>query len=146
MNLPKRDPRPGILVANGMPRHPKIAPLSDGAFRTLVTAWCYCSEQESDGRIPDVVWRTMGSARARKELMTSPVMLPGASPMVTQGPGYVECHDYLIHQRSAREIASLRSSRGESGNKGAHMRWHVGRRVVDPSCPFCQEGDANETE
>ena len=139
-NLPRKDDRPGIIVAHEMPDHPKIAPLSDAAFRLLIRAWSYCSRLETNGRIPDVVWKSMGTAKARAELVAPPAIMPDASPLILVGNGYVECHDYLAHQRASEEIAAVRGSRSESGEKGAHMRWHVARRVVVKDCRFCHEG------
>ena len=138
-DLPARDQRPGILLAHEMPDHPKIAPLSDAAFRLIVTAWAYCSRLETNGIIPDQVWRKMGTTKARRELMEPPLILPKASPLVIQHEGYVECHDYLLHQRSSREIGAVREARAESGEKGAHKRWHIGRRRFDPNCTYCQQ-------
>lgn len=135
---PKKDERPGILVAHEMPDHPKIAPLSDGAFRLLIRCWAYCSRLESNGRIPDQVWREMGTPKARRELMEPPKLMPDREPPVVQRDGYVECHDYLAHQRAADEIEAIRDARSESGEKGAHMRWHIGRRVAVKGCIFCE--------
>ena len=137
-DLPKKDDRPGILVAHEMPDHPKIAPLSDAAFRLLIRAWAYCSRLETNGRIPDAVWRTMGTPKARNELTAPPIVQPDASPLIIQRNAYVECHDYLSHQRSSGEIEAVRGSRSEAGEKGAHMRWHVGRRVFVETCSLCQ--------
>lgn len=135
----RRDSRPGILLAHEMPDHEKIAPLSDAAFRAIIRAWCYCSRLETDGRVPDVVWRGLASAKVRRELMGPPVLRPGASPLVVQRDGFVECHDYVAHQRSAAEIGSLRETRGIGGAAGAHVRWHVLRRQADPDCELCKK-------
>ena len=136
--LPEKDERPGIIVAHEMPDHPKIAPLSDAAFRLLIKAWTYCSRLETNGRIPDVVWKGMGTAKARAELESRPVVVPDAEPLIVRCCGYVECHDYLAHQRAAEEIKAVRASRSESGQRGAHMRWHVARRVFVKECELCQ--------
>ena len=136
---PAKDDRPGILVAHEMPDHGKIAPLSDAGFRLLVRVWCFSSRLESNGKVPDEVWREMGTAKARRELMAAPKLMPNKSPLVVQCDGYVECHDYLAHQRAADEIDAIRASRSESGEKGAHMRWHVGRRARAKGCIFCEE-------
>ena len=142
MTTPKKDDRPGILVAHEMVDHPKVAPLSDAAFRLLIRAWSYCSRLETDGRIPDVIWRGMAPAKVRAELMAPPIIMPTSTPLVIQEAGFVECHDYLAHQRASDEIEAIRGSRSESGERGAHMRWHVGRRVVVKDCKFCKEGGA----
>lgn len=140
--LPIKDARPGILLAHEMPDHPKIAPLSDAAFRLLIRAWAYCSRLQTDGRIPDVVWRSMAPSKVRAELLAPPIVQPDKSPLAIQRDGYVECHDYLAHQRASAEIEALRTSRAESGEYGAHKRWHVKRRMHVEGCPYC-EGTAD---
>jgi len=46
------------------PRHHKILPLSDAAFRLWVVGLCYCQEHLTDGAIPAVVLPTFGVKRA----------------------------------------------------------------------------------
>lgn len=138
MSLPEKDPRPGIIVAHEMPDHPKIAPLSDAAFRLLVRGWAYCSRLQTDGRMPNSVWGEMGTAKARRELMAAPVLMPDSAPLVAQRKGYVEFHDYLAHQRSSTEIDALRATRSSSGSQGAHQKWHVARREFAADCAACQ--------
>lgn len=123
------DDRTYIRVHDGMPGHPKIEPLSDGAFRTLLTLWCWSSEYLTDGRIPAAIWKKRGTPKTRSELLTA-----GLAEETDDG---VTMHDYLEHQRSAAEVQELRAVRGASGVKANHVRWHVRRRRSDPDCPFC---------
>ncbi len=105
-----RDPRTYITVHDGMPEHPKIEPLSDAAFRLLVTTWCWCSRQQTDGHVPAAVWARRGTTRTRGELM--------AVGLVEAVPNGVTVHDYTEHQRTADEIAELRAKRAEAGKRG----------------------------
>lgn len=105
-----RDPRVYITVHEGMPDHPKIEGLSDGAFRLLVTAWCWCSRNLTDGFIPDASWSKRGTARSRQKLVEV-----GLVEVVSGG---VRMHDYTEHQRTADEVADLRSKRADAGRKG----------------------------
>lgn len=124
------DERTYVSIDHGMPENRKIVGLSDRAFRLYVEAICYCSRQQSDGSIPAAALQRMGRPATARELVAAGLFEPvGADWMV---------HDYLRHQRSADEIAAFRQSRAESGDKGAHMRWHVGRRRTDPNCQWCQ--------
>lgn len=107
-----RDPRVYITVHNGMPEHPKVEGLSDGAFRLLIELWCLCSRSESDGLVKAATWTKRGTAKARRELL--------AEGLAHQVPGGVEMHDYLQHQRSRSEIAALREKRAKAGAKGGH--------------------------
>ncbi|SDD42706.1 hypothetical protein [Auraticoccus monumenti] len=105
-----RDPRTYITVHDGMPDHPKIEGLSDAAFRLLVTCWCWCSKNRTDGHIKQSSWSKRGTARARKELIDE-----GLVEATDTG---VVMHDYLEHQRSAAEVDDLSRKRAEAGRKG----------------------------
>lgn len=105
----RRDTRPYITVHNGMPEHPKVEDLSDAAFRALVTLWCWCSRNETDGWVTPNVWAKRTSAAIRRELLVS---------LVEDHGDRLYMHDYLEHQRSAQEIADLRDKRSKAGAKG----------------------------
>lgn len=107
--MPK-DTRIYITVHNGMPEHPKVEALSDGAFRLLIDLWCWCSRTQSDGVVRDAVWRKRGTPKARKELI--------AAGLVEGHPDGHYMHDYLKHQRSAAEVEDLRRKRAEAGSRG----------------------------
>ncbi len=126
----KFDPRPTIRVVTTMPDHPKIAPLSDAAFRAMVTLWCWCGEHHTDGHIPTAIATKKASRKAVAELVTA-----GLLRVFKDGYGV---HDYDEHQRMADEIDALRQAASESGAKGAHLRWHVPQRKVVPECQFCE--------
>jgi hypothetical protein len=134
--MPK-DKRIYITLHNGMPEHPKVEALSDGAFRLLVDLWCWCSRTESDGVVPESTWRKRGSPRTRKELY--------AAGLVEPHPGGHYMHDYLEHQRSQSEIRELREKRAKAGSVGGRSaasarasataneqqsEWHIGSKDV----------------
>lgn len=108
------DPRTYITVHDGMPEHPKVEGLSDGAFRLLVTCWCWCSRNLTDGFIAAASWDRRGTPKARRELVEV-----GLIEVVEGG---VQMHDYLEHQRSAEQVAELRSKRAEAGSKGGKAK------------------------
>lgn len=128
---PPFDTRPTIRLDHTMPENPKIVGLTDAAFRLFIECLCWCSRQESDGVIPKPAMKRLGRPRVVAELV--------ATGLIHDLGDTFEVHDYLAHQRSSAEIAAFRAGKRESGQKGAHMRWHVPRRVVDKDCPFCQE-------
>lgn len=109
-----RDTRTYITVHDGMPEHPKIEGLSDGAFRTLVEAWCWCSRNQTDGHIPEASWKKRGTPANRKELLSG--------GMVETTPTGVYMHDYTLHQRTADEIAEQRRKNIENGRKGGQAK------------------------
>lgn len=108
------DTRTYIRMHDGMPEHPKIEPLSDAAFRLLVTTWCWCSRQTTDGRIPKKLWLKRGTAIRRKELQDA--------GLVVEQDEWVIVHDYLEHQRSSEEIQALRERRARAGKLGGEAK------------------------
>jgi hypothetical protein len=89
---------------------PKIAALSDAAFRAHVSAICYSGRNLTDGRIPAQVARKFGPPRAIRELV--------AAGLLIQTENGYEVHDYLEHQRSAEQVKDLISKRQEAGSRG----------------------------
>jgi hypothetical protein len=130
------DERTFIKVHDGIEDHPKIAPLSDKAFRVLVTTWAWCSRHKTDGRLPTAVWQKRASAKVRAELETA--------GLVDNFEGHVLMHDYLKHQRSAEEIDEMREAKQFAGRIGNHKRWHVGQGIVDATCEFCVDTESQD--
>ena len=129
------DTRPFVRLDHGMPENPKVAGISDSAFRLYIQAICWCSRQETDGKIPLAMMRRLGPAKSAVELAR-------AELVETTETGYT-IHDYLDFQRSSKEISAYRSARGEAGAIGNHQRWHVARRKRDPKCEFCLKAMAS---
>jgi general stress protein YciG len=110
--MSRPDTRTYITVHDGMPDHPKVMPLSDTAFRLLVTGWCWCSRYLTDGVMPMEVWSRFGNKRGRDELVRT------AHVHLTDDGQSVSFHDYLDHQRSRAQVEDLRKKRAEAGRKG----------------------------
>src|SRR4051812_15034236 len=106
--MPVREEITYILVHDRMPNHRKIRGLSDGAFRLLVEAWCWCSENVTDGVTDLDIWRTMRTPRARKELLEKGLA-------ETSAGGVVQMHDYLDIQRSAAEVERAKARKSVGG-------------------------------
>jgi hypothetical protein len=98
-----------------LPEHPKVEGLSDKAFRALVTLWCYCGRQRTDGAVTRKQWEAW-PPKVRAELITAGL----ASPISSGG----EMHDFLAHQRSREQIDELSAKRSEAGKKAAAARWN----------------------
>ena len=102
-----------------MPEHPKIAGLSDKAFRVFVELLCYCGRQRTDGIVDARTWRRHGTARARAELVQASLVHPLMGDDEASG---VVVHDYTDHNRSRAEIDELSARRAEAGRKGGSKR------------------------
>ena len=122
------DGQPYVRILDAMPEHPKVIGLSDGAFRTLITMWCYCSRNFTDGVVPAGIIATQKRA--------SVDALEKAGLLEYRGGDYY-CHDYLDHQRSASDIATAMATKNKNGSIGAHRRWHVNQASTTPKCPHC---------
>jgi hypothetical protein len=134
-----RDERTFILVHDGIEDHPKIAALSDRAFRVFVTTLGYCSRNTTDGVLRTPVWAKRASKKVRDELEAELVHRPGHTcrkcPPVPEG--HVLMHDYLDWQRSSAQIDARKALRSEGGKWGGHRRWHIGKGITDPECGYC---------
>jgi len=107
------DDRLYIKVHNGMPEHPKVVGLSDRAFRALVSLWCYCDRNNTDGKVPGVV-ALKESRKAVTELEKAGLLRPAGSDWT--------CHDFLEHQRSLAQKAALKEKRATAGAKGGQAK------------------------
>jgi hypothetical protein len=128
--MPFREEVNYIAVDDEMPEHPKIEPLSDAAFRLLVTTWCYCSRRRNDGVMEEGVWLKRGTPKTRAEL-------ENAGMVKKLSDGRYEAHDYLDMQRSAIEVAALREKKSNAGKLGNHRRHHVARGIKADDCSLC---------
>lgn len=100
------------------PDHPKIAPLTDAAFRLHVAGICYAARHLTDGRIPaDEVPRLV-----RRYRKTSLAALTDGSALWVPRPGdEFEIHDYLDWNLSRAQVLERR----ESAAKAARKRWGI---------------------
>lgn len=111
---------PWANLDDQFPKHPKVLPISDAAFRLHVSGICYCAQYETNGLIatemvPLLVPRY--KAKTLEELTGGrrPLWLPHAE-------GY-EIHDFLEWNRSKEQIDAERERKRKAGRKGAEKRW-----------------------
>jgi hypothetical protein len=109
-----KEPRAFIKVHDDIEDHPKVAPLSDAAFRLLVTSWGWCHRYNTDGNMPSAVWSRRGAAKARGELLRSGLACEDGNEVVF--------HDYLEHQQSAEQRQAAREQRRSAGQAGGLAR------------------------
>lgn len=125
-----RDDRLWIRLHDGMPDHPKIEGLSDKAFRLLISTWCWCSRNRTDGHVVVASWTKRGTPAARRELIAAGLVEDDLA-------GGVIVHDWDDWQRTAEQIEEFKQRKRDAGAHGAHERWHVKRGLRDPSCEYC---------
>src|SRR5689334_20640489 len=88
-----------IKLDDRAPRHPKIAALTDRAFRWWMLGLCYASEFLTNGVLPPVFWK-QAPAPTRKELTTGKLW-------DWNDPNF-HIHDYLEHQQSRETVEKER--------------------------------------
>jgi hypothetical protein len=114
--MPKR-PRPTVAIDVELPRKPRIAALSDAAYRIFIDALCYCGEHRTDGLVP-----------RRVALLLHAVAEPAIAELVRGGlwheaPDGYEVSEYLTWQLSRDDWDQLSDARAAAGRRGAEARW-----------------------
>lgn len=109
-----RDKRLFMTFPIDFDEHPKVAPLSDAAFRAFVEMNGYSRRHDLDGVIPAGVARKRWVSRALKELTTSH---PERPLVIDKGDSYV-LRDYAEHQETRESVAARRARNRENGTKG----------------------------
>lgn len=94
--------------------HPKVAPLSDAAFRAFIEMNAYSRRQSLDGRIAAATARRRWRAKPLAELVCSH---PERPLVALVGDEYV-IRDYAEHQLTTTDIETLREKRAAAGRKG----------------------------
>lgn len=83
--------------------HPKIAALTDGAFRLWVSGLAYCQKHLTDGHIPRTVLRGLrGMSRGRADELTA------CGLWDAQDDGF-QVHDYLKWNDSRERVLEMRA-------------------------------------
>lgn len=123
--MAEKDKRTYVKVHDGLPDHPKIIEAGGEAGWLYICGLAYASRQLTDGVIPVrlVPRLTDGS---KPEASASALVRVGlwhegahSCERCPQGGAdtYV-IHDYLVHQRSAAEVADLSAKRSAAGQRG----------------------------
>jgi hypothetical protein len=109
-----RDKRLFMTFPNDFWQHPKIAPLSDAAFRTFVELNGYSRMQDLDGSIPVAFARRQWKPRALGELLANHPDRPSLSVVE-------DCYviwNYDEHQETKATIAARVAKNTVNGAKG----------------------------
>ena len=105
--------------------HPKIAPLSDAAFRAHVEFILYARKYRTDGRIPNRIANRVGYG-VLHELMSNDPERPSLT--IDENNDYW-IRDYGDHQETSAEIEAKRLVNARNGRKGGRP---VTQSVSDP--------------
>lgn len=96
------------------PDSPKIAPLSDSAFRALVEMTLHSRRMLDDGFVDERIAHRKWKKRVIDELCTNDAVKPSVVPV----SGGYRIHDFAEHQQTRADIEKKR----EAGRKGGQAR------------------------
>ena len=99
---------------DSFPEHPKIAALSDAAFRQHVTAICYAAKFNTDGEITPAAFRMIrGSAKLAAQLVD-------ATLWDALETGWA-IHDFLEYNPSREKVTEKSTKRAAAGRLGGQQ-------------------------
>jgi hypothetical protein len=121
-----------------MDEHPKIAPLSDAAFRALFESTFYSRRMLSDGFLDERIVRKRWGESVAEELTQND---PNRPSWVQVEGGWL-IHDFEKHHPLRADIeakrAGISATRSQAGSKGAAKRWQADSKAM--------ANDSSETE
>lgn len=106
---------PWVRLDDAMPDHPKVAPLSNGAFRLFIEGLCYANRFLTDGRV-----HTSAIPGQRRRYVTE---LLDSGLWSKDDDGYL-VHDYLRYQPARASATLAQQRRSDAARKAALSRWH----------------------
>jgi hypothetical protein len=103
--------------------NPKIAGLSDSAFRLWFRGLLYCRRNRTDGHIPELAARglTKGAKqyqRASAELLARPTLVPDRVPLWSRTETGFLIHNYLERNKSREQIDNEIAEKREYARRG----------------------------
>lgn len=112
-----------VRLDDGYPEHPKVADLSDAAFRADVEGTCFSSRSRRDGHIPSGVALRLWGKGPITELIAAGKWHEGRgcgseTCISGTGDGYV-VHDFLAYN----DPDFVRDARSNAARNAARMRW-----------------------
>jgi hypothetical protein len=123
---------PWFRVDDGWHSHPKVVALPMAARGLWITAGTWSADQLTDGYVPRAMLRLWGAtSRHADELIAKKLWTPAE-------PDGFQFHDWSVYQPTSDEAKAKRDSESMGGRLGNHRRWHAGKGVTDPNCPFCE--------
>lgn len=121
-----KDGRLWIRLTVDFPDNPKIAGLSDSAFRMLVELICWSKSQLTDGFIPDGVmrqrWKTQSLTDSDSESLTELLTNSRTHPSLAAVEGGYQLHDYSQHQETKEQVEAQREKNRENGKRGGRPK------------------------
>lgn len=113
-----RDRRQYITLPTDFDEHPKVALLSDAAFRTFIEMNLYSRRNELDGVIPFGIAIKRWNRKALNELELS----HPDRPLVRFDGSEYTIRDYSEHQLTRADVEAIRTRNAENGKRGGRPK------------------------
>lgn len=139
MTARKRDGRLWARFTLDFADSPKIAALSDSAFRTLVEMILYSRRLLTDGRIREDVACKRWSSDSLGELLAN----DSRNPSLSLHDGFYVIHDFLEQQDSREEVESRKRRNQANGQRGGVAK---SKRLASDSLSDSLSENVAETE
>ncbi len=128
---------PWFKVDDQLHDHRKARKAGRSAMGVWVMAGSWCMASETDGFVPTDVLGRWGTRRDAEKLCSVGFWFADTH----EGEDGWRFHDWLKYQPDARTIRLKQEAESEGGSHGNHVRWHARRKVKDPECRFCRDGE-----
>ena len=117
---------PWAKLDESFPDHPKVASLSDKAFRLHVTAICYCARMLTDGEVPAHILQRIGATKR----LTADLEAAGLWEPTSRGSWVI--HDFLEYNPSREQVEADRTKRQAAGQAGGKASGQArAQRIVE---------------
>src|ERR1035437_946615 len=102
-----------IRLDDTMPAHPKVATISDTAFRLYITSLCHCGQYLTDGVV------TVAAIPRAKPGTVRELLKAGLFDKTKRG---IEVHNFLAYQPTAAEVRETREKKRAAGAAGGNAK------------------------
>jgi hypothetical protein len=109
--------------------HPKVAQLSNEAYRLHVDALVYCGRFQTDGIVEAAVVARLAAGKLRRPNQAADELVRVG--LWHQHEGVYSIHNYGRYQPSKEEVAKRAHDKARAGRMGAQARW----RKADAMAP-----------
>ena len=120
---------PWFRVDDNLAFHTKTLTAGNAAMGLWVRAGAWAMQQLTDGEIPRLAAKQLGSRAEIQRLLD-------AGLWVETEVGY-RFHEWNDRQPSRADVERAAEAKGNAGARGNHNRWHKRRGVTDPDCEWC---------
>jgi hypothetical protein len=103
---------------SGAPRHPKIAPISDAAFRLWFNSVCYCKEHLTDGLLPKILVRTLKARVTAAQIQELTTVQPSCKfPLWEDAGDAYQVHDFCYWNDTKDEVQKNREGQKDRSRR-----------------------------